>query len=162
MKIILVLLCLTIGFSCNCWGQDTIQKSIPMLKESAKVDSFIMHIINIPDKEKASKDDSCLLLNLTYHSSANFIQGLYALNNRRTIFGFADFENDGNVGYFEFKKYLIFVYGDKYLKQFFKPTNVKRQFNFIKMNTTNFFPMIKGYLSWAVFYDDKTLNYGVH
>jgi hypothetical protein len=162
MKKRLVFLFLLIAISTICKSQDTIRRNIPLLKESAQVDSLINSVNNISGNSKASKNDSCILLYLTEDIRRNFIQGLHMTNYKKIVYSFADFEKDKSVGYFQFNNYLIFVYGDKFMKQFFTYSKDRKEFTFIRPTTEKYFDMIRHYLCWAVFYDNEHLNYGVH
>jgi len=163
MKNYLFILFPFIFASIVCEAQDTVKRNVPLLKESIKIDSLILSVINIPDYLKAPKNDSCIVLSLSKNDVEKYIYGAHALNHREIIFDLGgNLIHNKSVGYFEFKGYLIFVYGDAFKNDFFSYTEKKRTFAFVKPKPDDIFPLIRGYMSWAVIYRDGGFNYGVH
>lgn len=146
-----------------CQAQDTIKSNIPLLIESSKIDSLISSVINVPEHLKAPKNDSCIVLSLSKNEVENFIYGAHALDHRSIIVDLGgNLKDKRSLGYFEFSGYLIFAYGDAFMSKFFTYTEAKKEFTFVKPETKNVLSLIKGYMSWAVFYREGRFYYGVH
>ena len=108
-------------------------------------------------------DDSCIILSLSRNEFEKYIQGTHTLNQRQIIFDLGgNLNNNKNLGYFEFDGYLVFVYGDSFMKKFFVYTTSKRKFILIKPKVKDTLSFIRGFMSWAVFYRDGKFNYGVY
>jgi hypothetical protein len=60
------------------------------------------------------------------------MMGLHAIDHKKIIFVLRDFNSDKSLGYFEFNKYLIFVYGDSSMNKFCTYTKSEREFTFVK------------------------------
>jgi|SRR6185437_6658766 len=147
----------------TCSAQDTVTKNLRLLKESVKIDSLISSVIMAPSHLEASKNDSCFLLGLfKSDDDAGFIAGLHVFNHKKTIIGYANFYDRDGLGYFEFRGYLVFVYGDSFKDEFFKRTKLTREFTFITPTANDEIFLDEHYRSWAVFYDNDRFGYGVH
>jgi hypothetical protein len=95
-------------------------------------------------------------------SDVGFISGVHTSNHKEIIFDSRNFAINKNCGYFEFNGYLIFVYGDRFMKEFFNNTNSEKEFTFIKPTTQEAAFEMTHLMSWAVFYENGIFNFGVH
>jgi len=162
MKKCLTVLIIIIITSSTCLAQDSFKKTVPLVKESAKIDSLLSAIINIPKYLKAPKDDSCIALCLGKNDLEKYVYGLHAINHREIIFDIGNLKSKKRLGYFNLKGYLIFVYGDAFMNEFFIFTNLTKEFIFVKPKAEETLSLMRNFMSWAVFYRDGELNYGVH
>lgn len=144
-------------------AQDTLKKSIPLFKQSPKIDSLINSVINHNEGLRVSNKDSCFLLGLyKTKDDAGFISSVKASNHKQIISDFRSFWKNKNCGYFEFKGYLIFVYSDSFMKDFFSKSQSTKEFTFIKPTTQESALELKHSISWAVFYKNNEFRFGVH
>ena len=163
MKCFINILLIVVGVVNLCKGQDTIKVNVPLLKESEKVDSLICAVVNQNKTYSVARtDDSCFLLCLSEGDKLNFVQGIKASIKKNEVFDYANFSKNKNLGFFEFNGYLVFVYGEPFVNKLFRHDTSTKAFNFFKDNISTEFYMIQHYISWAVFYRDGKLNYGVH
>jgi hypothetical protein len=142
-----------------CRAQDTVKMDIPLLLESAKIDSLMSQVIKSPQNLKAIKNDSCLLLSLNKNETFSFIHGVHAINSRETVFSIGNFENQKNAGYFEIAGYLVFVYGDESMNKFFANTHQNKEFTFIKPDAQQNIFVILNYLSLGISYNNGVFSY---
>jgi len=78
----LVIIAITLNI---CQAQTSKTTFIPLLKESPKIDSLLLSIIN-SEYSKALKNDSCFLLDLSINKNdAGFIQSIHAENKKSLI-----------------------------------------------------------------------------
>ncbi|HEY2582917.1 MAG TPA: hypothetical protein VGI43_13975 [Mucilaginibacter sp.] len=155
MKRYLVILTFSVALINICQAQSTFKKSVPLLKESIKIDSLITTTIANLENPKPLENDSCFLLILDKRGfDEGMILCVHTLNHKETILR-GDLRNNKGLGYFELKGYLVFVYGDTFMNEFFTNTKSKKEFAFSK--TTDL-----GGCGWAVFYREGTFNIGVH
>jgi len=162
MKTLIFLFILLIA-SFFCHAQDTTKRNISLLKESSKIDSLINSIISFSEGPKSSKKDSCFVLSLfKTKSDAGFISNVHISNHKQVISDFRPFWKNINCGYFELNGYLIFIYGDSFMKEFFSNTQTKKEFTFIKPTTQEAVLQLNELMSWAVFYKNNTFSWGVH
>lgn len=146
-----------------CQAQDTVRRNVPLLKESIKIDSLILCVIDINKSIKVSENDSCMLLGLFKNNNdAGFIRGIHALNHEHVIFDFEKFRNNHGLGYFEFNGYLIFVYGNEFMSQFFTDTKSKKEFTFVKSKVQDEISVMRNFTNWVVFYKNGEFGCGVH
>jgi len=148
--------------SSSCLAQGSFKRTVSLVKESAKIDSLLSAIINIPKYLKAPKDDSCIVLCLGKSDPERYVYGLHAINHREIIFDIGNLKNKKRLGYFNHKGYLIFVYGDAFMNEFFIYTNLTKEFIFVKPKAEETLSLMRNFMSWAVIYRDGELNYGVH
>ncbi len=161
MKIYIAVFVFVVFASNICRAQVTM-KSIPLLKESAKIDSLISSVI-APENLKGLKNGSCILLALNKTKyDAGFVQGIHAIIHKGIVYDYANFNHQKKLGYFEFRGYLIFVYGDSVMNKFFSYTKSRKQFTFIKPTPKQEIFTIHNFMSWALFYREGEFNYGVH
>jgi hypothetical protein len=144
-----------------CQAQRVVKKSVALLKESPKIDSLMKLILAIP--EKAAENDSCLLIRLDRNKNdAGSIEGIHTLNHNRVIFDLWNFKDQKDLGCFEFEGYLIFVYGNEFMNDFFTKTGSKKEFDFIKPSVEESVFMIRHFMGWTLFYKNGQFNYEVH
>jgi hypothetical protein len=73
-----------------------------------------------------------------------------------------DFEKYKSLGYFQFNGCLVFIYGKPIVNELFQRTESKKEFHFVKITGTELMYMLQNYISWAVFYSNGELSYGMH
>ena len=163
MKRSLLIPLLILAFSLSAPAQNTLKRGVPLLRESPKIDSLIKSVINIPANSKSLEDDSCILLGLFKNKNdAGFIGRLYKLNHKQILLDFSNFGKNRNHGYFEFNGYLIFVYGNDFMKEFFTNTQSKKEFTFINPTTQQLISQMRNSVGSFLFYKDGEFYSGVH
>ena len=163
MRYFLIVLCVLTRMANNCQAQDTVTRSVTLFSESPKVDSLISSVIHDNSTHsKPAKNDSCFLLELSKDNNLNFIQGIRASNKKNLVFDYVDFEKYKSLGYFQFNGYLVFIYGKPIVNELFQRTESKKEFHFVKIRGTELMYMLQNYISWAVFYENGELGYGMH
>ena len=153
---------ITVAFLNLTNAQNISKREVVLLKESPKIDSLILKLINIPHNLKAAKNDSCFLLALYKGNVRSSVQALPAFSKRTEITSIGKFEKDKTLGYFEIYGHLVFVCGDDFMNNFFERTKSKKTFAFRQSGLNEMTAIFGNYMGWAIFYRDGEFNYGMH
>jgi len=144
-------------------AQDTLKRNVSLLKESLKIDSLVGAVIKNLGEIKDPVNDSCFLLGLFKNiNDAGFLMGLHTVKQKNIIFDTSKLGSETSLGYFEFCGYLVFVYGDDFMSEFFASTTTKKKFTFIKPTKQEFVNELKYMYGWDVFYKEGAFFLGVH
>jgi hypothetical protein len=135
MKLQLLLFLLSLGFT-FCYGQSTEKISIPVLKESKKIDQLMDIVLNPKNAGKSegveNSANNCFMIDFLKDGNNNFSIEIDKTTKPITniLINGMEIEKD-HVGYFQYRQYKIFVWADQGFYDFFNKTSVTKTFDFV-------------------------------